>query len=187
MGIECALKHDLLHVRRKYPQHHKDVCVIGRRGDLQLDGRGSSDLDRCSHRFSDEVAAGAGALKASLALHFGSFGSQFMPVGGKMKSGPLRSRYRPFILMPYHEPFSGMADIELNPRLLVPAILLTLEEITKEPLLQIDAVVGVVMRPVFDSVDLQPFLLRRRAKEAFEVAARVARLSPPVRRGQHRP
>src|SRR6516165_7867505 len=156
MGIECALKHDLLHVRREYPQHHKNVCISSRRGDLQLDGHGSRDLDRRSHRFGDEGDAGAGRLKAYLAFNFGSFGSQFMPVGREMKLGPPRSRYRPLILMPYDELFSGMADIELNPRLLVPAILLSFEEITKEPLLQIDAVVGVIVRPVLDSVDLQP-------------------------------
>src|SRR6516225_11094680 len=124
MGIECALKHDLLHVRREYPQHHKNVCISSRRGDLQLDGHGSRDLDRRSHRFGDEGDAGAGRLKAYLAFNFGSFGSQFMPVGREMKLGPLRSRYRPLVLMPYDELFSGMADIELNPRLLVPAILL---------------------------------------------------------------
>src|SRR6516165_8563876 len=100
-----------------------------------------------------------------------------MPVGCKMKFGPLRPRYRPLILMPYDELLSGMADIELDPWLLVPAIVLAFEEATKEPLLQIDAVVGVVVRPVLDSVDLQPFLLRCRAKEAFEIAARVERLS----------
>jgi hypothetical protein len=66
-----------------------------------------------------------------------------MPVGCKMKFGPLRPRYRPLILMPYDELLSGMADIELDPWLLVPAILLAFEEATKEPLLQIDAVVCV--------------------------------------------
>src|SRR5450631_3355123 len=73
-----------------------------------------------------------------------------------------------------------MTDIELHARLLVPAVLLALEEVAEELPLQSDAVVGVVMRPMLDAVHFEPFLFRCRAEETFEIAARVQRLSAPI-------
>src|SRR5215475_3887760 len=74
-----------------------------------------------------------------------------------------------------------MTDVELHPRLLVPAVLLALEEMTEEPLLQVDAVIRVVVCPVLDAVHLEPLLLRCRLEEALEIAARMQRLSAPIR------
>jgi hypothetical protein len=73
-----------------------------------------------------------------------------------------------------------MADVELHPRLLVPAVLLAFEKIAEESLLQVDAIVRVVVRPVLDPVHLEPLLLRCRPEEALEIAARVQRLPAPV-------
>src|ERR1035441_8080565 len=92
-----------------------------------------------------------------------------------MELGPLRARQRPSVLMADDEFLARMTDIELYARLLVPAVLLALEEVAEKLPLQSDAVVGVVVRPMLDAVHFEPFLFRRRAEEAFEIAARVQR------------
>ena len=61
-----------------------------------------------------------------------------------------------------------------------------MQEVVEKPLLQFAAVVGVKMRPVLDAVRLQPFLLRRCAHEALEIAARMQALAAPIGRGQKR-
>src|SRR2546423_182142 len=50
----------------------------------------------------------------------------------------------------------------------------------EEFLLQAHAVVRVEVRPVLEAVHLEPLLLRRRAREPFEVAARMQALPAPV-------
>src|ERR1017187_10725418 len=98
-----------------------------------------------------------------------------------MELGPLRARQRPSVLMADAEFLARMTNVELHPRLLVPAVLLALEEVAEELLLQPDAIVGVIMRPMLDAVHFQPFLFRCRAEEALEIAARVQRLPAPIR------
>src|SRR5262245_46358110 len=48
------------------------------------------------------------------------------------------------------------------------------------------SIVRVEMRPVLDAVHLEPFLLRRRAHEALEIAARMQRLAAPIGGGEQR-
>src|SRR5581483_5586587 len=76
--------------------------------------------------------------------------------------------------------------IELDARLTVPAVALSLEKISEEFLLQTDAVVGVVMRPVLDAMYFKPFLPRSCTVKSLEIAARMQRLPAPVRGRQHR-
>src|SRR5450759_4948800 len=97
-----------------------------------------------------------------------------------MELGPLGARQRPTVLMADNEFLARMTDVELHARLLVPAVLLALEEVAEELLLQPDAVVGVIMRPMLDAVHFKPFLFRCRPEEAFEIAARVQRLPAPI-------
>src|SRR5664279_3456050 len=97
-----------------------------------------------------------------------------------MELGPPGARQRPSVLMADDEFLARMTDIELYARLLVPAVLLALEEVAEELPLQSDAVVGVIMRPMLDAVHFQPFLFRRRTIEALEIAARVQRLAAPI-------
>src|SRR5208282_709522 len=52
--------------------------------------------------------------------------------------------------------------------------------------LLLTAVVGVEMRPVLDPVRLKPFLPRRRAHEALEIAARMQALAAPIGGGEKR-
>ena len=76
-----------------------------------------------------------------------------------------------------------VTDLQLHRRLLVPAVLLAVQEMVEEAQLQFAAVIGVEMRPVLDAVDFEPFVLRRRAHETFEIAARMQRLTAPIGRG----
>ena len=79
-----------------------------------------------------------------------------------------------------------MAHLEQHLRLLRPARVLALEEVAEEALLEAHAIVRVEVGPVLDPVDLEPFLLRGRAHEALEVAARMQPLTAPVRRREER-
>src|SRR6516162_11366792 len=103
-----------------------------------------------------------------------------------MKLRPLCLRQWPIALVADDELFARMANVELDPRLLVPAVPFSFEEITKELLLQIDAIICVVMRPMLDAVHFEPFLFGSRSEEAFKVAARMQRLAPPVGRREQR-
>ena len=76
-----------------------------------------------------------------------------------------------------------MAHLEQHLRLLLPAGVLALEEVAEEPLLQLDAVVGVEVGPVLDAVHLEPFLLRRRrARSPRNCRAGAAPARPSWRR-----
>src|SRR5262249_55875932 len=73
-----------------------------------------------------------------------------------------------------------VAYLQLHLRLLSPAGVLALEEVSEEFLLQGDAVIGVEMRPVLDAVHLEPLLFGGGAHEALEIAARMQSLAAPV-------
>ena len=96
-----------------------------------------------------------------------------------MELGPLGARERPLALRALHEPVE-VAHLQQHARLLVPAVLLAVQEVVEEPQLQLAAVVGVEVRPVLDPVRLQPLLLGGGAHEALEVAARMQALAAPV-------
>src|SRR6266852_8576635 len=96
---------------------------------------------------------------------------------------PARARDRPFVFMPLDETVH-MANLQLHPRLPVPAVLHVLQGEIEEPLLQRTAVVGVEVRPVLYTVRFEPLFLRRGPSEAFEVAARAQALPSPVGGGE---
>ncbi len=103
-----------------------------------------------------------------------------MSDGWRIELGPLRARQRPFVLVALDEFLARMTDLEQHLRLLAPAGILALEEMTEEPLLQVDPVVRVEMRPVLDAVHFEPFLLGGGAHEALEIAARMQALAAPI-------
>ena len=109
-----------------------------------------------------------------------------MPVRLQKIFGPARARERPFVLGAQHEPLAGMADVERHARLLLPAGVLALEEVSEEAPLQRLAVAAVEMREVGVAVHLQPFLPRAGAQPAFEIAARVQAHAAPVGGRQQR-
>src|SRR5450759_763225 len=106
-----------------------------------------------------------------------------MCIRDRIEAGPLRACDRPLAFVALDETID-MAHLKLHARLPRPAVVRALQEMIEEALLQLDPVVGVEMGPVLDPVRLEPFVLRRRAHEALEVAARVQSLAAPVRGGQ---
>src|SRR5207245_3818459 len=93
---------------------------------------------------------------------------------------------RPFAFMTLDESLAWMTHLEHDRRLILPPGVSALEEVAEEPFLEAHAIVRVEVRPVLDSVHLEPFLLRGCANEPFEVAAWVQALASPVRRGEQR-
>src|SRR3546814_12094571 len=79
-----------------------------------------------------------------------------------------------------------MTDVELNRRLLVPAVLLALQEMVEEPLLDADAVVRVEQGPVRSAMHFQPLAPGRGADEALDIAPEMQAVAAPVRRRQKR-
>src|SRR5262249_117537 len=98
---------------------------------------------------------------------------------------PFRALGRPLGLGALDEPVD-VTHLQEDAGLLVPAVLLAVQEIVEEFQLQRAPVVGVEMGPVLDAVDLEPFVLGGGAHEAFEIAARVQRLAAPIGGGQER-
>src|SRR6186997_2373395 len=99
---------------------------------------------------------------------------------------PLRARERPFVLRPQDEFLARMTDVERHARLLVPAGILTFQEVAKEFFLQSLAVAAVEVREVRVAMHFEPFLLRAGTQPALEIAARVQAHAAPVAGGQQR-
>ncbi|MNC84840.1 hypothetical protein D3C83_04080 [compost metagenome] len=99
-----------------------------------------------------------------------------------MELRPLRALERPLVLVALDEFLAGVAHLQRDARLPVPAVLPALEKIIEKALLQLHAVIGVERRPVRAAVRLQPLLLRRGARVALEIAARMQALPAPVGR-----
>src|SRR5208282_2071349 len=102
--------------------------------------------------------------------------------GIEIKLRPARARNRPRLLVTLDESLAGMAQLELDRRLALPAGVLALEEMAEEALLQLDAVVRVETRPMLEPVHFEPLLFRGGAHEALEIAARMQPLTAPARR-----
>ena len=94
--------------------------------------------------------------------------------------GPLRALERPLVLVPLDEFLARMAHLQLHRRLLCPAGVVAFEEAAEEPLLQVEAVVRIEVRPMLDAVHFKPFVLGCGAHEAFEIAARMQALPAPI-------
>jgi hypothetical protein len=79
-----------------------------------------------------------------------------------------------------------MSHLQLHAGLMVPAVVLALEEVVEEAFLQRHAIVGVVLDPMGAAVQLKPFLLGASAEKTLHVAAQVQAVPAPVARGQQR-
>src|SRR5712692_8807722 len=98
---------------------------------------------------------------------------------------PFRSLERPLVL-PARDEAIEVPYLQEHPRRVIPTVALAVQEIIEEAFLNLAAIVGVKVRPVFYTVRFQPFVLACRAYEAFEISARVQALTAPIRRGQER-
>ena len=79
-----------------------------------------------------------------------------------------------------------MPHLQQDTRLLLEAVVLSMQEMIEKPQLQLAAVVRVEMGPVLDAVRFEPLVLRGRAHEAFEVSPGMQGLSPPIGGGEER-
>ncbi len=111
--------------------------------------------------------------------------AEFFRAGIETELGPLRPRQGPFVLGALLEAVD-VADMELDARFLVPAVLLAFQEMIVEPLLQFAAVFRVVLGPMFEAVDFQPFLLRAGPHVTFDIAAQMQALAADIGAGQER-
>src|SRR3546814_8027392 len=106
--------------------------------------------------------------------------------GIEVEFRPFGALERPFILAARGEIFARPAHVEHDPRLLVPAVLVALEEIAEERLLKVAPVGRVEMSPVLEAVALEPLLLRPGFEETDLVAARMPRYAGPTGAGKQR-
>src|SRR5271156_5545148 len=81
---------------------------------------------------------------------------------------------------------ADMTNLKLNPRLVAPAVRVTLEIKIEKPALQFAAIIRVKMRPMLEPVAFEPLLFRGRPDKPLEIAARMQSLPAPVRRRQKR-
>src|SRR5579864_2819018 len=97
----------------------------------------------------------------------------------KVEFGPGRSRQRPIGFASLLEAIN-MAHLKQHARSLAPAVVLALQIAVEEGFLQRAAVVGVKIRPMLETMCLQPLFLRGGAHESFEIAAGMQPLAAPI-------
>jgi len=107
-------------------------------------------------------------------------------LGMQIELGPSGPRQRPFLLIPLHEFLARMANLKLHSRLFLPSGSLALEKMAEEAFLQRNPAVDIEGRKMGVAVDLEPFFFRCRAREPFEISARMQPLATPVCRRKHR-
>ncbi len=172
--IERTLEGDFLEVGRERAHHDEQIGVLRCRGHPQFRRDWSGDFHRVHKRFgkeSDPVAKARIGDRAGGSLRVRRHGH----VGWmQVKFGPAGARQRPLVLVPLDEFLPRMTHLQQHFRLLGPAGVLALEEMVEEFLLQADAVVRVEVRPMLDTVALEPFLL------PLKIAARMQPLPAPV-------
>jgi hypothetical protein len=136
------------------------ACDRGRERANVLTGRGEPEVRVMD--FSDRLREEGDAVAEGVERHRRGacrrLRNELLRVTREVKLGPLRARDRPVVLVANDEPLAGMTDVELHPRLLVPSVLLALEKVAEEPLLKVDVVVRIVVRPMLDPVHLEPLL-----------------------------
>src|SRR5262249_56521082 len=79
-----------------------------------------------------------------------------------------------------------VAYVQEHARLPVPTVALALQEVVEEAELELAPIVGVVVRPVLEAVELEPLLLGHGAEVAVGVAAKVQPVPTPVAGRQER-
>ncbi len=96
----------------------------------------------------------------------------------KVEPGPLSPRKGPLVFEALNEGID-LSDLELDARVVRPSIIETFQEVVEEAFLEIAAVVGVEVRPMFESMHLEPLLLGGGPDETLHVPSQVQTLPPP--------
>ncbi len=126
------------------------------------------------------------ASKVLEPLSFGACQSSLpSPPACRYSFVPLGALEGPFVLLAqFHLVREGTPDVEPYPRLLLPAVALSLEIVVEEAFLQLHPVFEIEPLLVSAGVRLEPFLLGCRLREGLEVAARVQAEARPARRAE---
>ncbi len=130
----------------------------------------------------DPLAVGP-VLGAGRAVRRGD--TKFVFARPQITLGPAGAGQRPFSFRPGNETVEG-TDLQLDRGLVAPGALVVLQEPGEEAFLQVHAVVGVEVGPVFQAVHLEPLVRGGGAGEPLEVAPGVQALPAPVGGGQYR-
>src|SRR6185437_12863712 len=181
-----ALENDLVAVRCEHAQDQENISIGGSGRDVKSCGEGAGDFQRLRQWRRREGQSVARAVVAKYCLSRRRFRLKHARGGIEIEPGPCCPCERPLVLMPQNEFFAGVADLQLNARLFVPTGSLALQEMAEKALLQLEAIIGVKMRPVGVTMKLEPFLRRRRAHERFGVAPQVQRMAAPICRREER-
>ena len=170
----------LLAVRIEHAQHQEQVGVGGVRRDEQLGRDRAGDLHVLGHRLGRERDAFARRGIGQRRCVLGRRGVE-LPIRVQIKLGPLRARQRPFVLGAGDELSrrDGGSCSSTFGRFSQP-LSMPFQETVEELPLQVLAVLRIEQREVRVAVHLQPFLLRARAQEALEIAARMQAHAAPV-------
>src|SRR5262249_22963789 len=139
------------------------------------------DLDLLGERLGGEGHPVTERLEPHARTSDRRLSGQAASLGFQMKPGPPGPRERPLLFRAHLEAAVDVADVEFDGWWPVPASVLTPQEVAEEALLQAHSMVGVELGEVFEAVDLEPLLLRRGARVAFEVAACMQRMAPVAR------
>src|SRR5690606_31598688 len=79
----------------------------------------------------------------------------------------------PFLLAALLPASVDLPDKHLNRWLILPAGILAFEKMAEELLLKVHAIVCVILGPVFEAVEFQPFFFRRNFEITFNIATQV--------------
>src|ERR1043166_8710627 len=174
-----ALEGDLFAVGIEHAQREEDIGVVRVRGEIELRRHRAGDLHRFLERDLEQQSVTLGLIwNFCRSSGFAALEARLARV--QVEARPAGALERPLVLVAQHELLAGMADLELDARLLGPAGILALEEVAEEAPLQPLAVAHVEIFPMRAAVRLEPLVARGGAHEALEVAARVQPLPAPV-------
>src|SRR4051812_40036606 len=108
---------------------------------MQLGGNRPGDLGRLGERRGQEGEAVPERRELQFLARLAGFGGEAIIAGLEVKFGPAGARDRPVVLVTFDE-LVGMPHLQADLWLLVPTVLLALEEIAEELFLNLHPVVG---------------------------------------------
>ena len=155
--VERALEGDFPEIGREDPKNEEQIGVLGLGRYPELRRQGARDLGFALQGRRDErhpvAQTGVGG-----GTRLGWCGrAEQVALGMEIELRPVRARDGPLVLRALHELLAGVAHLEQDPGLILPARIFSFQEMAKKFLLERDAVIGVKLRPVLDAVALQPF------------------------------
>jgi hypothetical protein len=156
--IQGALEDYLVSIRSKNAKDDEKVRVSRRRRYEQLRCERPGDFRFLIQGRAHEGDAVAKGFVFDAALGIDRFRAEAAVGGMEIEPGPPGSGQRPLILPPLNKTVKS-PDLELHARLGLPVVVEAFQKMIKESLLQGDSIPRIEFGPVFQPVDLKPFLL----------------------------